>query len=757
MADGTITIDSKLETKKLEVDLKLQEKELAGVNKQLATQEAKMASLEAKAKSMTAAFLETARAMGQDPTDAEIAAAIPGFQQVNMEMLSLQGNIDKTRIKQQALNDKITETKARIAGASKFSGMRKGAEGVAKAFKKINQRLAGIMSRVMVFSLIMRALRAVVEWFGKIAKTSPELTSAIAKLKGALQTMAQPLVEVIIPALTALVTLLARVASAAARFVSALFGKTAAQSADAASALHNQTEALNGVGGAAKKAGKQMAAFDEINQISDTESSGGGGGGSSTIQPDFSGVEGGISGLEVYMAGALLALGAILTFTGASVPLGLGLMAAGAVGLASALSTDWETMPRELKGAISKTLIVLGAAALVIGAILTFGVPGKTALGIGLMVAGAAALGTAVALNWDTIKTALQGPIGKVTAIVSGALLAIGAVLAFTGVALPLGIGLMAAGAVGLATVTALNWDTIKEKLQGPLGKIVAIVSAALLAVGIILACTGVALPLGIALIAAGAAGLATVTALNWDTIKEKVQNIFKSVGDWVKTWGLLVLGIILTLSGNPFLGIPLMLKGGANLTAAQNPAWMAIVEKVKEIWGKIKDFWNIHIAPWFTKAKWVELVGKIGEGLKNGFKSAINGVISIVEKGVNWIIEKLNTLSWVIPDWVPMLGGKTFGFNFSPISIPRLAEGAVLPGGREFLAVLGDQPRGQTNIEAPLETIKQALAEVLAGGFVGGGEQTVILQLDRQTLGKVVYKLNRDETRRIGVRLAEV
>ena len=87
--------------------------------------------------------------------------------------------------------------------------------------------------------------------------------------------------------------------------------------------------------------------------------------------------------------------------------------------------------------------------------------------------------------------------------------------------------------------------------------------------------------------------------------------------------------------------------------------------------------------------------------------------------------------------------------------SIPALAQGAVIPPNREFLAVLGDQKQG-TNIEAPLSTIEQAVANVM--NRIGyGGEQTVNLYVDKEQLGKVVYKLNKAETRRIGVNLAGV
>ena len=93
------------------------------------------------------------------------------------------------------------------------------------------------------------------------------------------------------------------------------------------------------------------------------------------------------------------------------------------------------------------------------------------------MVVGAAGLAGIAALNWDTISSALQGPIGATVAIVSGALLALGAIFTFTGAALPLGISMMVLGAAGLAAEAALNWDTIQTALQGPIGAVVAIVS----------------------------------------------------------------------------------------------------------------------------------------------------------------------------------------------------------------------------------------------------------------------------------------
>lgn len=108
----------------------------------------------------------------------------------------------------------------------------------------------------------------------------------------------------------------------------------------------------------------------------------------------------------------------------------------------------------------------------------------------------------------------------------------------------------------------------------------------------------------------------------------------------------------------------------------------------------------------------------KAWEGLKKSFKGVINSILAIagglvnaIIKGLNWLISKINTISFTVPSWVPGIGGKSVGFHLSQVSewkVPYLAEGAVIPPNREFLAVLGDQKQG-TNIETPLATMVEA------------------------------------------------
>lgn len=151
-------------------------------------------------------------------------------------------------------------------------------------------------------------------------------------------------------------------------------------------------------------------------------------------------------------------------------------------------------------------------------------------------------------------------------------------------------------------------------------------------------------------------------------------------------------------------------------------------------------------------------------EGAVNIIIDLINGMINGVVTGINVVINALNSIKFDVPDWVPILGGKHFGINLSPLtapqipklSIPRLATGAVIPPNREFLAVLGDQSQG-TNIEAPLETIKQAFREALAESGGSGRQMNVVLQVGRRELARTVVELSREEQQRVGMRIRAV
>ena len=130
--------------------------------------------------------------------------------------------------------------------------------------------------------------------------------------------------------------------------------------------------------------------------------------------------------------------------------------------------------------------------------------------------------------------------------------------------------------------------------------------------------------------------------------------------------------------------------------------------------WDAIKGVWE---GAWtWLKEKTVDpAFAGVKEGI-NGIIALINGLLQGVTNGLNFLCKSMNNIGFELPDWIPVLGGKSFSFNlqkFTAPQIPYLARGAVLPANKPFMAMVGDQRHG-TNIEAPLTTIQEAVAVVM-------------------------------------------
>lgn len=148
------------------------------------------------------------------------------------------------------------------------------------------------------------------------------------------------------------------------------------------------------------------------------------------------------------------------------------------------------------------------------------------------------------------------------------------------------------------------------------------------------------------------------------------------------------------------------------------------------------------------------ENISGVWDSIVAGIKASVNTAIGFVntmisgaEGAINFLVDAINTLHWEIPDWVPLLGGKEFGFDVPHASFPRvpeLAQGAVIPPNSPFLAVLGDQPSG-TNIEAPLSTIKDALLQAMAqsGNTSAAGPHVFNVYIGNERFGTAVAQAN--------------
>lgn len=358
---------------------------------------------------------------------------------------------------------------------------------------------------------------------------------------------------------------------------------------------------LDDAAGAAKKLKQYTAGFDELNVFAPNTGSGsgagaGGAGGFDFDLPtyDFLGdavqtrigeikkmIEDALAEITTIVSGFMLAVGAILVVTGVNIPLGVGLMAAGAVGLAATVGLNWTAMSSKLASTLALITGVVGGFLLALGAIMAFS-GANLPLGIALMALGGASLVSAAVINWHNSDRHLTDALTTLTGVLAGASLAVGAMLAFTGVATGLGIALMAVGAVTLVSAAALNWNSIPNALASPLSRVGLLVSGATLALGAILAFSG-CMPLGIALMAIGAASLVSVMALNWNGLSDEIQNVIAIITTVVSV-AFLAIGAALAFSGaNIPLGLALLAAGAVTMGMAIMPNWNDLSDNVQQ------------------------------------------------------------------------------------------------------------------------------------------------------------------------------
>lgn len=720
-ADGSVVFSAKLDDKDAQKELNKLVKKIDTLNDKIYQKQQQKMPL-AKQSEELAASLDRAKATLESMRSGNEFFTADSVKEQERTVKSLQREYDSVTSKVEKMDAAIRADTRSLdkmktdAGAlsEKISGAGTRMVAMGEATKKADAFLARFSNRVkrlalraFVFTIIAKALSVVRDYVWKVIQTNDEAVAAIGNLKGSLLTLAQPLLGVVVPAFIALVNILNAVVSAIANIVSMIFGTTAKKSEAAAKSLYKEANAVEKVGAAAKDAQANLASFDEINTLS---SSSGGGGAASALADRLSPVfeqfksdayKAKIDEITAYLCGALLALGAILCFSGANIPLGIALMAAGAVGLVTLIKENWDCMPNKLRAAITNVLMILGVSALAIGAILCFS-GANIPLGIGLMIAGAAMLGTAIALNWNAVADKTKETLETLLVYIGLAALAIGVILCLSGAHIALGIGLIIIGAASLASAVALNWNSTTEKTKSKLTEILLFAAKSLLALGIMLAifCPA-AWPIAFGMMLAGGASLVTAAALNWD----------------------------------------------------------AILEKLKGVWSNIKQWWKNSVAKYVGVSHWKETGKKMINGFLSGIKSAWEAVKTWVANAVSWFgkkfVEAQNSIAKSNSGRSGGFGTRSGGFgspsrapSISRVSAPALARGAVIPPNKEFLAVLGDQKSG-TNIETPLATMVEAFKQAMAES--GGGATTVVIQLDGKEIARSTVKNINNMTRAAG------
>lgn len=488
-------------------------------------------------------------------------------------------DLSQARLKQTALNLGIKESVANMTQA-----------------EKAELRYYAIMTQVTTAQ-------------GDMARTLEAPANQLRILQAQLTQAARAIGNIFIPALNAILPYAIAVVQVIREIANALANLAGFKLTDvdysgvnsAAVGAGSLADNLDDAAGAAKKLKQYTAGFDELNVFAPNTGSGsgagaGGAGGFDFDLPtyDFLGdavqtrigeikkmIEDTLAEITTIVSGFMLAVGAILVVTGVNIPLGVGLMAAGAVGLAATVGLNWTAMSSELASTLALITGVVGGFLLALGAIMAFS-GANLPLGIALMALGGASLVTAAVINWHNSDRHLTDALTTLTGVLAGASLAVGAMLAFTGVATGLGIALMAVGAVTLVSAAALNWNSIPDALASPLSRVGLLVSGATLALGAILAFSG-CMPLGIALMAIGATSLVSVMALNWNGLSDEIQNVIAIITTVVSV-AFLAIGAALAFSGaNIPLGLALLAAGAVTMGTAIMPNWNDLSDNVQQ------------------------------------------------------------------------------------------------------------------------------------------------------------------------------
>lgn len=429
--------------------------------------------------------------------------------------------------------------------------------------------------------------------------TMSEYATTLLQVKNTLGAALMPILTALLPVINTIASAFITAANAVNMFFQALQGKTTFTKAKKSTV--DYAKSLKTATGAAKELQKTLLGFDEINRLN-AENKGGGGAAGADFSNMFEEAEinekvkkfaekwqkiidainkfiHSVIGILTTALG-LFVIGALLTFTGANIPLGIGLMIAGAVIFGKEIAEKWDEIPKKLRTVIMKIMVAVGFGIATIGILLAFS-GANIPLGIGLIIAGAAILGAACALDWEEVKNALQGTLGAIMAALSAFNLVLGAVLTFSGANIPLGIGLMISGLAGLVTVGVANWDSIRKFLTR-----------------------------------------------TWEAIKKDASTPL----------GKLAIGVVLLFSGHTAIGLGMVNAACLQFFHPEEPNYENAFYPIKKAWENIKNWWETSVQRtldmWKQSVSSVFMIGGGGSGREGKFGRSGNATVGKFASG---------------------------------------------------------------------------------------------------------------------------
>ena len=670
---------------------------------------------------------------------------------------AVQGVKNAVRLSAAAIQQPFKAIQARLSAMTKSMG-------------RFSRRIAGLASSALIFNLLSSGLRQMTSYMGTALLSSASLRQALGNLQGAAATAAAPLIQILTPALTALANAAATVFAYLAKLVAFLTGKTVSSAKAAA-------KGMNGTSKAAKDAAKSLAGFDEIERL-DKKDSSSGGSGASSITPNYNfdakspfldSVLAAIQAGEWNQVGQLFAQKLNEAMAAIPWPDIQDKAQTWAANIADTLNgfiarLDWRLVGSTLAQGLNTALIF---ADTLVQSIHWDTLGNGIGNGMNQCVEELdwEALGRVMIAKWKIVFETLHGFIQTFDFSALGDAFARATMAAINNIDWPQAAADLVSGAAGLLEALAhwidgLDW----QQIGSTIAECITNIDYAELAQAILdlLSAAVTGLADGLSVLAghlvgdfiqgikqwfddvqtqAAVAGYGDdVAQYLFDGFINGLEALWNGIGQWIYDH-------IFTPFKNGICE-----AFGIHSPSTEAKSWGSYISqglldglasKWENITGWLRDLKQNFVDAWDNiRAKTTETFNSLGQtisdiwnGISSTIKNAVNGIIGFINRmisavvtGINAVINALNGLSFDLPD---IFGGGHVGFNISTLTapqIPYLAQGAVIPANREFLAVLGDQSHG-TNVEAPLDTIKQAVAEVmedLQAGQMAGFEAVV-------------------------------
>ncbi len=712
------------------------------------------------------------------------------YDDINARLAKIKEEVEYQKTGFKKMGDSAKKAFKKVNDGAKKSG------GLLDTFKN---RLKGIALSLLVFNWITKAFNAMVngmkEGFNNLVQYSDEyndsmsqLKSATTQLKNSFATAVAPIVSMVIPGLVQLISYITAAANKVAEFAAIMTG--ASTWTKAVAVQEDYAASLSGTASSAKKAAGALASFDSLNVLSKSDS-----GDASTTSPKDMFEEVSVDQSKVSAFDAMKESAKELKEIFAS---GFWDGLGDCTGQIETIKSSLGTLKEALLGIFAGEEISGAASQMFTDITYALGQTVGAFVSMGFTLAENLLGGTALYLdeNGSFIKEKLTGmfEIADNIAVLAGE-----AITAFAYVFSAFGdengqaltaalIGIFANAFLGLAELKLMlkediinifvqpfidNQEALRTAVDGFLGTVTTVLETFKDAVDDTLAELEEVYAQYIGpFFDSVAEGLSYLTESFLTFWNEYVQPL---LDEWAEDFDVLwkehiqpfvnelivAFGMVaeaLTILWEKYI-VPFIDWIIQNILPVLLPicdgivdGFFAVVEGVadavggiiKSIQGILDFLIGVFTGDW--DRAWEGII-KIFEGVSDMLKGIVNGILGIVEAlangvigAVNMIIKALNNINFDVPDWVPGVGGKSIGFHMSQIpevSLPRLANGAVIRGGNPFAAILGDQPFGQTNVETPVSTIEDAVTKGMER-YSGSRSLTVNLNYDGETFARL-------------------